>query len=249
MALLATTWQWLHQNELDIRSWDQWAAQGNFEAQHLAIVGNAGYLSRLSQGRRIDAQDYVLRMNNFVTEGFQRQVGKRTDLWMTSFFEDICLTRPELRTVADIFCSVPFNFMRGSGERRLNQRHALAIGRGLRHLDRQTAYVPSLAFFEHYRQELGRYPTTGAMAILLACQLLIPLGMSVYVTGFSFFQGQSHYYSPEQVRVRNHDLQRERLLLQKVVAPHCDSGRLEIDPFMGEYLESGTPTWRGRAAA
>ncbi|NXA35954.1 SIA7B sialyltransferase, partial [Eudromia elegans] len=49
-----------------------------------AAVGNGGILNGSGMGRAIDGHDYVFRVNGAVTEGFERDVGSRTSLYVFS---------------------------------------------------------------------------------------------------------------------------------------------------------------------
>ena len=166
-----------------------------------AIVGNAGYLRDFAQGAVIDQYDMVLRMNNFETAGFERSVGRRTDIFLSTFHNDVKLTNPQLFDVPLVVAAVPNNLVKpaGSGYR---YRHGEYIARGMARLGQREVYTPSLERFADYRKGIGRYPTSGAMAILLALDCMMPAIERVFITGFSFFAGPSHYFSAQVVRPR-----------------------------------------------
>ncbi|XP_031209683.1 alpha-N-acetylgalactosaminide alpha-2,6-sialyltransferase 2 [Mastomys coucha] len=46
-----------------------------------AVVGNGGILNGSRQGQKIDAHDYVFRLNGAITEGFERDVGTKTSFY------------------------------------------------------------------------------------------------------------------------------------------------------------------------
>src|SRR5262245_58278101 len=107
---LVTAYWLLRQWGLAIRGWDDLAALPDVQRKSLAIVGNAGYLSELTQGAFIDSHDLVLRMNNFRTAGFERDVGSRTDIFLTTFHSDVDLMNPALAEARLIVASVPYIF-------------------------------------------------------------------------------------------------------------------------------------------
>src|SRR5262245_61322180 len=72
-----------------IERWESLADRPELQNALLAIVGNAGYLAELNQGSEIDAHDVVLRMNNFRTKGFEAQVGARTDIFLSTYYDDV----------------------------------------------------------------------------------------------------------------------------------------------------------------
>ena len=219
-----------------IRSWKELAERSELQGASLAIVGNAGYLAERAQGRHIDGHDLVLRMNNFQIAGFEHCVGRKLDIFFTTFHDDVDVSNPALAQARFIVTSVPFNVTkrRGAG---LQHRHAKFIAAGLRKMQRQEAFVPDEHYFLAAREEIGRYPSTGAMAILLAIDYLLPRCGPVSITGFSFFQGRSHYFSSRAVDPRNHDPEHERALLRRRLAPHLATGRVRVDDEMARQLQ------------
>src|SRR5262245_20589078 len=95
---------------LEFRKWTDLAACEAIQGASLAIVGNAGYLAELDQGTGIDRHDLVVRMNNFRTRGFERQVGKRCDIFLSGFCHDVDFNRPELQAAKFVVSSIPANF-------------------------------------------------------------------------------------------------------------------------------------------
>jgi hypothetical protein len=232
---LVTAYYLLRQRGLAIRGWNELAERLEVRGASLAIVGNAGYLSELSQGERIDSHDLVLRMNNFRTAGFEPQVGRKLDLFLTTFHNDVDLSNPALGQARLIIASVPYNFAK-SRRRGLQQRHAEFIVGGLRQMGRREVFVPGTEYFTAARQQIGRYPTTGAMALLLSLDVLLPACGSLFVTGFSFFEGRGHYFHDQPVTAANHDPARERQWLCERLAPHVASGRVRLDEQMAAQL-------------
>jgi hypothetical protein len=236
----------LSQRGLLIRPWPELAARRELQRASLAIVGNAGYLSDIEQGDYIDSHDLVLRMNNFHTAGYERLVGKKLDIFLTTFHSDVILRSAALADARLIITSVPYNWSKPhhSG---LKHRHAESITRGLQALAKREAYAPEIAYFQRLHSVLGCYPTTGAMGLLLAIDFLLPICASIYVTGFSFFEGRTHYYSYKTITPTNHDPARERELLARRLTPHLQSGQIRLDPQMQshlKYADESTPNLR-----
>ena len=235
-SLFRTAWAIGRQWSLQIDGWAALAAHSEFQHASLAIVGNAGYLAELPQGERIDSHDLVLRMNNFQTAGFERQVGARTDIFLTTFHTDVKLTNPALRQAKFIVASVPNNLRRDRSRGVLNA-HGVQIAAGLNHLQRKQAFVPSWDYFLAKKDMIGKYPTSGAMAIFLATEFLAPRCRSIYLTGFSFFRGPSHYFSNQTVTPRNHDLEREEALIRDQLRPLVTAGQITLDERMAAQLD------------
>ncbi len=229
--LARTGKSWLLNRRLAIRPWQDLARRSEVQRATIAIVGNAGYLAGIEQGDYIDSHDLVVRMNNFLTAGYERQVGSKLDVFLTTFHTDIELKRPELNSARLIVASVPFNWARRRSNT-LKHRHAEFITLGLSQLRRREAYVPDATYFHSLQVSLGSYPTTGAMGLLLAVDFLLPVCERLYITGFSFFEGQSHYFGSQRIVPTNHNVEREQVLLFRRLAPHIQSGRVRIDDWL-----------------
>lgn len=235
------TWakQWrgrFRQRSFDPRPWSELAAWPGLRGASLALVGNAGYLAKLEQGEAIDGHDVVIRMNNFRVGGFERAVGRRTDVLLTNFFKDIDFANPEFQHARMLVSSSPNNFrkLRRLG---IHHRHADYITRGMNQLGRRRVYVPPVEWFGQQIAAIGQYPSTGAMGILLILEQLLGVCGPVHVTGFSFFQCHSHYFSNRYVSTINHDPMRERSLIQARLRPWVQSGRITVDASMQADLE------------
>ena len=197
-------------------------------------MGNAGYLRDLDQGRLIEDHELVIRLNNFQTSGFERQVGGRCDVFMTNFLSDIRYDRPELADVGQVVASVPNDF-----RKRLNVRHAENITKGMKWLNRRAVYAPSLpACLEAYHS-CRAIPSTGFMAILFALRYL--RWSQPHVTGFSFFRGQAHYFKEFGAPWQGHDFESERLLVAGMLMPLIAEGRVRTDIAMHRDLREAAP--------
>ena len=218
--------------------WSDLAASAVFQGKSVALVGNAGYLADLDQGRKIDQFDLVIRMNNFRVTGFERQVGGKSDVLLTNFFRDIDFEHPDLHRVRTIISSSPNNFhkMRDIG---IHLRHGQLITAGMAKLRRRELFVPPLDWFQRQIQLIGRYPSTGACGILLLLECLAEHCSEIYVTGFSFFACRSHYFpSSGADPTTNHDADRERTFLAQRLLPAIRSGRLSVDSTMARCIDA-----------
>jgi hypothetical protein len=226
-------------DSLDIRSWESFECRG---ARSVAVVGNAGTLGGLRLGDAIDACDLVIRLNNFRTRGFEAAVGRRTDVFLSSFFTDIDYGREELhgcRLVAAVPCAV-----RRNRRDAVHHRHAEHILLGMRALGRSTLHAPADSTYRSTAAELCAVPSTGFMAIRFALGLR---GIErLLVTGFSFFAGGSprHYFAGPATSGRLHDFGRERAALARLLLPRAatdgrahDPPRVCLDPVLRGLLE------------
>jgi hypothetical protein len=235
-SLFRTAWALTRQWSLQLESWEALAARSEFQNASLAIVGNAGYLAELRQGPIIETHDLILRMNNFQTVGFEPRVGARTDIFLTTFHSDVKLQNPAMWQAKFIVTSVPNNFRRQRSCGVLNT-HGVQIAAGMQQLKRRQAFVPNWDYFLAKKELTGKYPTSGAMAIFLATEFLAARCRSIYLTGFSFFRGQSHYFSEQTVTPRNHDVEREEAVIREQLAPWISAGKVMLDERMAAQLD------------
>jgi hypothetical protein len=235
-SLFRSAWALFQQRSLQLELWETLAARSEFAGASLAIVGNAGYLAQMAQGKEIDGHDLVLRMNNFQTAGFEAQVGERTDIFLTTFHTDVKLQNPAIPRAKFIVTSVPNN-LRRHRSRGVLQAHGVQIARGLKALQRRQAFVPAWDYFLAKKELTGKYPTSGAMAIFLATEFLASRCRSIYLTGFSFFRGPSHYFSDASVTPRNHDMEQEEVVIREQLRPLVACGKVSLDHSMAAQLD------------
>jgi hypothetical protein len=220
------------QQRLSIYGWERIADKlGGVET--VAVVGNAGYLADLTQGSLIDDHQLVIRLNNFRTVGFGRAVGERCDILFTSFFKDISFDRPELSSVDHVVSSVPNNLYK-SDRAHLHHRHGEHITAGMEELGRHEVYVPSSEVFRDACARCGAVPSTGFMAIEFVLRNF--RFRSVFVTGFSFFQGREHYFDGVSSPRPRHDFNRERLVVADLLSPLIAGGNVRVDAVMARLL-------------
>ena len=221
------------------RSVDSWADVGEAIAsdtpRSICIVGNAGYLAELQQQDAIDSHDLVLRMNNCLVRGFEQHVGTKTDIYMSNFFDDIDFANPAISDARFHVSSRPNAFRKSSrgtnGNRQIKFRFGAHIARGMVLGNIRRSFAPSKKQFIEWVDTLGSEPTTGFMAIQLA--LTLPCIERVYVTGFSFFEGKSHYFSDQNIQPF-HNIQDERSLLCNQLREEASRGRLTCDPILSQ---------------
>lgn len=235
--LPALYWMW-RQRSLDIRPWEAAADDLPLDGARIAIVGNAGYLSELSQGELIDRHDLVIRMNNFRTSGFESAVGSRIDIYMSNFYvPDIDFTNPDIGRARFVVSSRPNTFKKPRTYS-LDLRYGEHLTEGLHRIGAERAYVPSLSYIRGLTEQLHNTPTTGTMAILLATDVLLARAASVYVTGFSFFEGNTHYFQDTTSDLqRFHNVTSEKTILAERLRPLLDAGRATLDETVAQHLD------------
>ena len=226
------------QTTFGVRPWEALAARDLWTEASVALVGNAGYLAEVRQGGFLDSHDVIIRMNNFRLAGFEEAVGHRTDVLLTNFYKDIDFSNPALHQASVVVSSSPNNFQRIIG-RGLFIRHGERITSGMLKLRAREVFVPDTERFLGWIKQIGRYPTTGALGVFLLLDYLLPVIRTVYITGFSFFAGRSHYFNNASIVPNNHNVDRERTILCARLEREILAGRVSVDPIMNAHLHPG----------
>lgn len=240
-------WQQRRAN-IVVHDWTRYCAEQACNGKRVAIVGNAGYLKELDQGELIDSHDIVIRMNNFRLSGFERQLGHRVEIFFTAFGGHIEFA-PDCYRAPMVVSSRPNNFFKIRSDRLFVHRKGKHITQGMRRLGRQELYAPSIDDYARLGRELAAVPTTGYMAIRFVHDFLGPAIAKVFVTGFSFFEGQTHYYSERTMDpVNSHNIPEEKRLINQLLATPLQSGRWHIDERMQQQL-TGARGLAGEASA
>ena len=172
----------------------EWAAS-------MAVVTNAGGLVGKQQGEQVDAFGRVARFNNFSTAAeFVPDVGKKTSVWISSFYLDIVNPRQEFEAV---FVPLPVEL-----SRRYIKRPELEE----RYRDR-TTYIP-LQTFEDLRKQIPN-PSTGVAFIWWMFSEFGKVDRR-QLFGFEFFKpGIRHHYGDDKTACL-HDGRIERTVFEKI---------------------------------
>ena len=163
------------------------------KGKKVAVVGNGSYELGKKSGKEIDAHDIVIRMNNYVIEGFEEDYGTRTDVWIRGFggtdLEDRTLTNDYLYTgITGSFDYLPvlFDYFLDTLYRDCLERD-INIGE----------VEPNM--YQEIWQEYGLDPSTGFSVIYT----LKKCGIDFEVYGYSFLENKLsrnsdfsvHYFS------------------------------------------------------
>ncbi len=189
-------------------------------AERIMLVGNSPALIGRGLGAEIDAADLVIRLNDFVTTGFEADVGRRTDWWLSSAAKQ---ARPDPASIAGANALLiqpvaqhfpdPAAFVRG--------RLGLVSG------PRAVGYLPP---WLHRLSEAIPYPTK-TMGFRAIVMLEFLLQRPFRAIGFDFFASEGmHYFDPDQTRLRVseiHAIDFERAFVAEVLAKHARFGRYD----------------------
>lgn len=144
----------------------------------VSVVGNAPTEIGSGNGRKIDSSDIVVRCNNFKTVGYENDYGKKCDVWVKSFENDINHNRPDVHPRLILYRSCLSHEILRSPELldviEQDQRKAPISGM-------------SIADYTRARQSLSNLPTTGWLALDKVLSLQEKL-VGIKVFGFSFLK-------------------------------------------------------------
>lgn len=164
---------------------------------NIFIIGNGPLALQHKWGKTIDAADFVIRINDFRTVGYEEYVGRRTDLLFTCRLNEYIHTLHTFREV--VLCLV------------MNPLDGVTIPQELFNLPNIVHRIewPDI---QDPTRVLGLrencYPTTGMLAMLYA----IARFGHVHILGFDGLgNGNRHYYEDkDRAFPSRHDGRRER---------------------------------------
>ncbi|NXX95914.1 SIA4B sialyltransferase, partial [Centropus bengalensis] len=188
-----------------------------------AVVGNSGRLKGSGHGLRIDAHDWVLRMNRAKIAGFELDVGMRT----THHFmypESAVDLRPGVHLVLIPFKPLDLQWVASAfstGE--LTQTYVRV--KQFVKADRDKVQVLSPAFLKYihdnWTEQQGRYPSTGFTALLFAlhaCQQVSVFGFGADGQGNWHHYWEKNRWSGAFRRTRVHNADAEFSIIQRLAA-------------------------------
>jgi hypothetical protein len=175
----------------------------------LVIVGNAPSLRGSDHGGWIDSFDVVVRFNGCALQGFERDVGTRTDMLVTNPYPDTFDRSPADGLPCGMILVITPQTRRG-------EKQVFTEWAGNR--DVLFTYTPDIYGVEAPARAGGL--TTGVYAIGLLRRVLAPSCMAV--TGFTLFQDETaHYWSHEiPAGAARHDLRRDAETLVALLNAH-----------------------------
>lgn len=176
------------------------------KGKNIALVGNGPSEMGRGLGGEIDAHDVVIRINNYRINGFERDYGSRTDIWVKAIFDAIDHTvRSE--DIKMIYYAEPIKRMI------LRDDYLSAIKSEIKEYQ-VDCFCPGVK--EWFVRNYGISPTTGLTLINYLLSLEI---RSLEVYGFSFLQEKySKYvaYSGEPQNAIAHNMLKEIVYLRHV---------------------------------
>ncbi|NXO02475.1 SIA4B sialyltransferase, partial [Rhinopomastus cyanomelas] len=188
-----------------------------------AVVGNSGWLKGSGHGLRIDAHDWVLRMNRAKIASFELDVGMRT----THHFmypESAVNLGPGIHLVLIPFKPLDLQWIASAFSTGELTRTYVRVKQFIS-ADRNKVLVLSPAFLKYVHdnwvQRRGRYPSTGFTALLFAlhaCQQVSVFGFGADAEGNWHHYWENNRWSGAFRRTRVHDADVEFSIIERLAA-------------------------------
>ncbi|NXU47328.1 SIA4B sialyltransferase, partial [Turnix velox] len=188
-----------------------------------AVVGNSGRLKGSGHGLRIDAHDWVLRMNRAQIAGFELDVGMRT----THHFmypESAVDLGPGVHLVLVPFKPLDLQWVASAFSTGELTRTYTRVKQFIK-ADRKKVLILSPAFLKYiqdnWTQHRGRYPSTGFTALLFAlhtCQQVSVFGFGADSEGNWHHYWEKNRWPGAFRRTKVHDADAEFSLIERLAA-------------------------------
>jgi len=154
------------------------------------VVGNGPSLRGSGMGGIIDSYDVVVRLNNYVVEGCEGDVGSKTDVWATTFWGDIDRSKLDTTDAAELLLltsnapTAPSASVRRWAESKCEE------------LSLVYSVVSQTSLQRGLKELGGNSPSSGVMTLM---HYIEKYG-EVAAVGFDFFEGDGHHYFDESRR-------------------------------------------------
>ena len=175
------------------------------------IVGNGRSVLGCGAGPAVNRYATVIRFNDFQIEGFESDVGSKTDLWVVSDWTAVKLFAKYPNRIIPTIIAIPYKFM---GKPYYHERRAEVYAELSEELRERVTFVPAedvqrLIEENHFGD---RWPSSGLITIVYMLNLGKP---RVHLHGFDFFKeidGKIHYMEDTH-KANHHAAEEERICM------------------------------------
>lgn len=198
------------------------------QRQGMIIMGNGRSVLGHEAGGAVDNFSTVVRFNDYQIEGFEKHVGRRTDMWVMSDYTCVKLLQKYEKTRSldtRVLIAIPWRFM---GKDYYEARRA-EVEAELKQVLPEVAKRVEFISGDVGKDLIGRYdfgdrwPSSGLLTIWNFLNAEAP--SEVYLHGFDFFKqidGKIHYM--EDTHKANHDAKQE----ERVCLDLCKEKRVHF---------------------
>lgn len=161
----------------------------------IVIVGNGPSLLGSNLGHKIDQYCHVVRFNNYVTSGYESDVGSKVTIW--SKWYGLNVERPT-ESLDTIWVNMP---TQDRTAKRISQARAI-LGEAAGKLE----IIPSVHVANKLQTEVYKglegmfWPSSGLLAIGHA----IDMGYNVTIAGIDSWESKPYHYYEEHDRSKSH---------------------------------------------
>lgn len=188
----------------------------DISSETLLITANGKSVLDNELGLQIDKFEIVGRINNYETEGFEKYIGSKTNIWFNGANQGL----KKRKDIPDrIVVLIPFDILQRKGDAihtRISGR--LGVERGKYEL------VPRSDMIEYERLIGAERPTTGTSSILWGIKHFD----QVVIHGFDFFVDSKSHYNDNLLtgwlvekgifaKAGKHDMQREKQYIEMLI--------------------------------
>ena len=177
----------------------------------LILVGNGLSLKAKNRGSLIDDFKAVVRMNNYVTKGFEKDCGSRTDIFCRRSTGDVQFCKaPDLKKVLNFV-----TYCRGTPSMEQQAKHISKLYKG-KYLQIGKDFCKKIGEEAKLKQPQKEWCSVGILAIAYFCEVL---PAPFYITGFDFVEGYhgkcKHYYPRAPSGDTGHNWEKEATYIKK----------------------------------
>lgn len=187
----------------------------------VCVVGNSPSVIGSSKGAAVDQCDIVVRVNDFVTTGYEVDVGRKTSIVVVSpsvkFSPELSKVSP--RRIFVFGANLGDNFSRIILRLKANPNGLPLVPRR-RNLLSRLMYRDLLGLTVGLQNPAKQWPTTGMVAIIASLDFLSRLG-PIFCHGFSFYEENpihtERYHGSKAKADGNHDFAAERTFFHQLI--------------------------------
>ena len=153
------------------------------DPNNIIIIGNGPSVQNYNFGKQIDQYNYVARINNFKTDGYEKIIGSKTNIWCNGANQNLYRRREQFDRILVFIPPTILDFNKKSIHKRIKKRL---------NVSRDDYELISIDKMKNFEKKCDCYRlTTGTNSILWAVENF----EKVIIHGFDFFQnGKEHYF-------------------------------------------------------
>lgn len=170
----------------------------------IVIIGNGPSATEQKLGSKIDAFDIVVRLNNYITEGYEEYVGSKTTVWGRSDASDIYK-----KTISDFDKIIVFLPMQN-----YNRADRLAKIKNIL-MQKNVELCPkwiSSQTSKDLQCVKREWPSTGILAINY---FILKNLKNIHIHGFDCFLNDKYYYNDKKATYKGHNRIKEKKFIDR----------------------------------